>query len=143
MATHSTISCLKNPMEDFLLMDRGACQATIAKAAKSWTQIGTWAHNTAGYIASLSYILCFSVCMLRCFSHVRLCATLWNATCQAPLSIGFSRQEHSSGLPCPPPGDLSTKGLNRVSYVSCIGSRFFTISATWKALLPSTTNLKM
>ena len=34
MATHSSISCLKNPM------DRGSCLATITKVAKSWTQIG-------------------------------------------------------------------------------------------------------
>ena len=32
--------------------------------------------------------------------------TLWTAAHQAPLSIGFSRQEYWSGLPCPPPGDL-------------------------------------
>ena len=31
---------------------------------------------------------------------------------QAPLSWGFSRQEHQSGLPCPPPGDLPTPGTN-------------------------------
>jgi len=32
--------------------------------------------------------------------------TLWAVACQASLSIGFSRQEHWSGLPCPPPGDV-------------------------------------
>ena len=36
-------------------------------------------------------------CMLSCFSHV-----LWIVALQAPLSMGFSRQEHWSGLPCPP-----------------------------------------
>ena len=46
------------------------------------------------------------VCMLNCFSPVRLFATLWTVALQAPLSTGFSRQEHWSGLPCPPPGDL-------------------------------------
>ena len=33
-------------------------------------------------------------------------ATLWTVACQAPLSMGFSRQEYWSGLPSPPPGDL-------------------------------------
>ena len=33
-------------------------------------------------------------------------ATLWTEARQAPLSMGFSRQEYWSGLPCPPPGDL-------------------------------------
>ena len=37
-------------------------------------------------------------------SCVRLFATPWTVAHQAPLSMGFSRQEHWSGLPCPPPG---------------------------------------
>ena len=41
--------------------------------------------------------------MLLCFSHVQLFATPWTVACQASLSMGFSRQEHWSGLPCPPP----------------------------------------
>ena len=41
------------------------------------------------------------VCMLSCFSSVGLIATLWTVACQAPLSIGFSRQEYWSGLPLP------------------------------------------
>ena len=40
---------------------------------------------------------------------------------QAPLSMGFSRQEYWSGVLCPPPGDLSHQGLSLISYVSCIG----------------------
>ena len=37
--------------------------------------------------------------MLSCFSHVQLFATLWIIACQAPLSMGFSRQDFWSGLP--------------------------------------------
>ena len=44
--------------------------------------------------------------VLSCFSHVRLFSTPWTAACQALLSMGFSRQEYCSGLPCPPSGDL-------------------------------------
>ena len=40
-------------------------------------------------------------CMLSRFSHVQLFATPWTAAHQAPLSMGFSRQEYWSGLPCP------------------------------------------
>ena len=40
---------------------------------------------------------------LSCFSHVRLSSTPQMAAHQAPQSLGFSRQEHWSGLPCPPP----------------------------------------
>ena len=35
----------------------------------------------------------------------------WTVTHQAPLSMGFSRQEYWSGLPCPPPGDLLHPGI--------------------------------
>ena len=42
------------------------------------------------------------------------CLTLvtpWTVAGQAPLSMGFSRQEYWSGLPCPPPGDLPNSGI--------------------------------
>ena len=49
--------------------------------------------------------------MLSRFSLVQLFATLWTVACQAPLSMGFSRQEYWSGLSCPPPGDLPNSGI--------------------------------
>ena len=45
------------------------------------------------------------------FSSVRLFATLWTVARQAPLSVGFSRQEYWSGFPCPSPGDLLHPGI--------------------------------
>ena len=53
--------------------------------------------------------------LLSQFSCVQLCATLWTAVCQAPLSMGFSRQEYWSGLPCPPPKDLPDPGIESLS----------------------------
>ena len=47
--------------------------------------------------------------LLSCFSHVRLCATPETAAPQAPPSLGFSRQEHWSGLPFPSPMHESEK----------------------------------
>ena len=44
--------------------------------------------------------------------------TLWTVACQAPLSMGFSRQEYWSGLPCPPPGDLHDPRMEPESSVS-------------------------
>ena len=52
------------------------------------------------------------VLVLSCFSHVQLLETLWPVTRQAPLSMGFFRQEYWSGLPCSPPEDLSNQELN-------------------------------
>ena len=54
------------------------------------------------------------VCVLSCFSHVRLFANPWTAVCQAPLFMGFSRQEYCSGLPCPP-RDLPKPGIKPTS----------------------------
>ena len=73
-------------------------------------------------------------CVLSRFSRVYLCATLWTAARQAPLSVGFSRQEHWSGLPFPSPGDLPDPGIQTASPVSpALAGRVFTISATWEA----------
>ena len=44
-------------------------------------------------------------------SPVWLSVTPWTVDRHAPLSIGFSRQEYWSGLPCPPPGDLPNSGI--------------------------------
>ena len=75
-----------------------------------------------------------SVCMLSHFSHVQLSGTLWTVACQAPLSMGLSRQEHWGGLLCPPPGDLPNPGIEPASLKSlALAGRFFTISATWEA----------
>ena len=51
-------------------------------------------------------------------SHVQLFATPWTVAHQGPLSIGFPRQEYWSGLPSPPPGDLSDPGIKPTSPVS-------------------------
>ena len=51
-------------------------------------------------------------CMPSCVSRVRLLAILWTVAHQAPLSMGFSRQEFWGGFPCPAPGDLLTHGFN-------------------------------
>ena len=55
---------------------------------------------------------------------------------QAPLSMGFSRQEYWSGLPCPPPGDLRGPGIEPVSPACpALAGGFFTTSTTWEAPL--------
>ena len=56
---------------------------------------------------------------------------------QAPLSMGFSRQEYWSGLPCPPPGDLPNPGIKPTSFTSlmspALAGEFFSASVTWEA----------
>ena len=55
------------------------------------------------------------LCLLSRFSHIQLLVTLWTVALEAPLSIGFCRQEHWSGLSCPPPGDLPDTGIEPAS----------------------------
>ena len=54
-------------------------------------------------------------CVLSHFSHVRLFETQWTVAHQAPLSMEFSRQEHESKLPCPPPRGLPDSEIGPVS----------------------------
>ena len=115
-------SCLENPM------NREAWQATVHSIAKSQTWLKwlstrartLWkGHRPSLHLRNGDYeqdgrsfpSLSPHVCMLGHFSHVRLFATLWTIACQAPLSMGFSRQEYCSGLPCPPLGDLPNPGI--------------------------------
>ena len=55
------------------------------------------------------------IIVLSHFSHVQLVETLWTTACQASSSIGFSRQEYWSGLPCPPPGHIPNPGIEAAS----------------------------
>ena len=75
--------------------------------------------------------------VLSCFNRVQLFATPWTVATtspQAPLSMGFSRQDYRSGLPCPSPGDLPDAGVEPVSLMSpALASGFFTTSTTWTA----------
>ena len=71
----------------------------------------------------------------QALSHVRCFATPRTIACQAPLSMGFSKQEYWSRLPFPPPGDLPKPGIAPMSLISpALAGRFFTTSAMWEAL---------
>ena len=67
-------------------------------------------------------------------SRARLSATPWTVAHQAPLSTGFSKQEHWSGLPCPPPGDLPDPGIELMSSLSpALQEDSLPSEATWEA----------
>ena len=88
-----------------------------------------------------NYCVCVCMCIL---SRVQLFAAPWTVACQASLSMGFFWQVCWSGLPFPPPGDISDPGLETSSLPSpSLAGGFFTTTATWGApnfqrcLLPS------
>ena len=69
----------------------------------------------------------------KLLSRVQHFATPWTVVCQAPLSMGLSRQEYRSGLPCPTPRDLPHPGVKPASLRSPEwAGGFFTTSATWE-----------
>ena len=59
--------------------------------------------------------------------------TPWTVACQAPLSIGFPKQEYWSGLPFPSPGDLSEPGIELAS--PALAGGFFTTKPPGKPIL--------
>ena len=68
----------------------------------------------------------------KLLSRIRLFEIPWTVAHQAPLSMGFSRQEYWSGLPFPSPGELPDPGIEPESLVSpSLAGRFFTPGATW------------
>ena len=64
------------------------------------------------------------VFVVQSLRRVPTLATLWTVTCQAPLSMGFPRQEYWNGLPFPPAGDLPGPGIKTAS--SAFTGGFFT-----------------
>ena len=82
--------------------------------------------------------MCVCVCWVA-YSHAWLCATLSTVSCQAPLSMEFTRQEYWSVLPCPPPGPLSNPRIKHASLTSpmspTLSSEYFTTSAIWVSVI--------
>ena len=75
-------------------------------------------------------------CCAKSLSRVWLSVTPWTVAHQAPMSMGFSRQEYWSGLPFPPPGDLPDPGIEPSSLRSpVLAGGFFTSSATWEVVI--------
>ena len=71
--------------------------------------------------------------MLSCFSHVRSFVTTWTVAHQAPLPMGFSRQEYWRGRHALLQGDLPDPGIKPTSLMSpALASKFFPTSATWE-----------
>ena len=99
-----------------MVKDSEAWRVAVHGVTESWTWPSDWTDargNLALKIEGLFLHTC--VCVLSHFSHVQLFATLWTVAHQAPLSMGFSRQEYWSGLPFRLPGDLpKSMGLQRV-----------------------------
>ena len=107
----------------FSLKQKSPVHLHMIRSACPWKALCLVQTPTENKFPPLSALVCVCVCTLSRFSHVRLFATLWTVGCQDSLSMGFSRQEHWSGLPFPSPWDLLDPENEPVS-VSSIGRQF-------------------
>ena len=73
-----------------------------------------------------AFVLC-----AQSISHFQLFVTPWTVARQAPVSVGFSRQEYWSGLPCPSPGDLPDPGIKPASLASPVTAGKFHLGSPW------------
>ena len=67
------------------------------------------------YFCFIDYAKALDCVKVKLLSHVQLFVTPWTVACQAPPSMGFSRQEYWSGLPFLSPEDLPDPGIEPVS----------------------------
>ena len=116
---------------DYIILYKGRKHPQILVWGRSWNRYFAYV-----YLHAWSH-----------FSNVQLFSTLWSVASQAPLFLGFSRQEYWGGLAFLPPGDLPDSGIKLVPLPSpALAGRFFTSSAigkpnTWH-ILRDNCNLK-
>ena len=98
--------------------------------------LGGLSFNAPQWLSGHPQELCLwigcSVSEWKLLSRVRLFATPWTVACQAPLSMGFSKQESWSGLPFPPPGHLPHLGVDPPS--PALAGGFFSTAPPGKSL---------
>ena len=119
---HAYIPLIPNPKHSMI----SPAQLWLSLSLVSLVSLGLpWPWTS---IAFIGQSLC---CVLSCFSHVQLFVTLWTVAQQAPLSMGFSRQEYWSGLPCLSLGDPPDPGIKPASLISsALKGKLFTTSTT-------------
>jgi len=108
----------------------------IVNIAIKWVTWIFW--FPSAYIKGYAYIMLPSITILGVLSCSLMSDSLQPhglyVARQAPLSLGFSRQEYWSGFPCLSPGDLADPGIERASLKSpSLAGGFFITSTTWEA----------
>ena len=116
MATHSSILAWKIPWKEKPGRLQSIGSQSQTRLSDFTLSIPSRAVAHIPHYTTTSTLPSMTVCV-QFLSHVRLFVTPWTAAHQAPLSMGFSRQEYWSGLPFAPPGDLPISGIKLMSPV--------------------------
>ena len=90
-----------------------------------WHLVFTLFKYYSGFYGEINFLDCQPACLLSCLGCVWLFVTLWTVAHQAPLSMGFSRQEYWSELPYPPLGNLPYPRIKPTSPASSISQADF------------------
>ena len=98
----------KNPVQWVWIFEGQETTVRTWHGTMDWFRIGkgVWQGCSSNSSSNL-----YAECVLSCFTCVQLLVTPWTVAHQAPPSMGFSRQEYWSGVPCPPPGDPPDPGI--------------------------------
>ena len=110
---------------------------SLEKVTSSDVRRNPWLSTAQPEVIAFFFFIIKEAHMLSRFSCFWLSVTLWTVALQAPLSMGFYRQEYWSGLPFSPPGDLPDPEIKLVSCISCIsctGRLHGLISQYWNRL---------
>ena len=95
------------------LHSQPCCPAGLLSCPATWPFYSIKSSKLLTCSASCPWMfISLRACMLHCVSRVSLFETLWTIAHQTLLSMGFSRQEYWSGLPCPTQGIFLIQGLN-------------------------------
>ena len=102
---------------------RDRVNSPLAQWVGTWSEL-TSVSTTSSYLQNHTPKPQGGCVHVQSLSRVWLFVTLWTIVCQAPLSTGCFRQEYWSGLPFPPPRDLSVPGIEPES--PALAGGFFT-----------------
>ena len=123
-----TCSLWQSPLSWCVWVRRAVSGLAVSASLKTLLDTSLWVQHVIHPPYRLCLICHCRLSVLRHFSCVQLFMTQWTVAHQTLLSMGVSKQEHWSGLPCPPPGDLPDPRIEPVSLMSPANAGFFTPS---------------
>ena len=129
-AAHTQRTELSSPGNLSAVMDRAMECWQSRESTCCWNGFCLWTSNQGSILPPSPHVVPLRECEV--VSVVSDSAAPWTVAHQAPLSMGFSRQEYWSGLPCPAPADLPNPGIDPTSLKPpASAGRFF--SSSWEA----------